>query len=1197
MPTSSETKPHMGTGMAASVTAPKPVAETTVATTKSTLEKTEMPQPIESEQITKEDSPNTVTLMGNRSSSPVAVPTSAVEPEKSTATKPAVEPDVAAMESSPRVEPEVEPEIEPEAEPEPEVTTAEIALTVQPEVAVEPTQAVNPTVSSPVEASPPMASTASVKLSAPTEKQVSAGENTEKKEAGKEETIEKNEAPRKLSLKLRLNPKVLKESLKYVPDVEEKPVSPGPDEAENTDMIENEATDSENEAADEKLAPEADEVTTTPVLGDSTSEEPKREKSPVPETVKESPADLLASRKRSLDHAENEISDEPSTKKNHLEESEDKGAESLKSTADITSQTKSTPTIELSKTKEPEEEAEAVAFVPEKNNESTSPAASEGEIIDAEPMEVEKPKEAEKPKLTKQTEKSKLTIRISPPAFTLTAKKAKPTVSEVTPSSPKKEDEEEGDRKSSLSKDSPIAKPGPIKKSSSSSSEDTPDVPKQLSAEPAKSTASVDISKPVSTMASSVKVEGSLEDGLTNVDAENTEDPILTGSENSAFERQESMAESTAESITDHKEEEELERSPLPASGSDDDNSSGRPTSPRSKESTNDLMESNVKSSREKEPLARSGRRAAQKANKRIAARKEQIANDPNLKGKKRKEKLELKLLSQTSEKKEGKRKHGGQDEEENSPQWVQCDNCQKWRVLPPTVSLADLPKHWYCEMNTHDPPRSNCDAPEQTAEEVTRKKKRRKRGRRPNAELLAEANERAEERAERRGSELGSIKLSRLEKLKERSSTKSPTAEKPEDAPKSSSKQRRASSTSTLSSDAPESPRTDNDHTSQAMEQTKKAASSTGKRSKPDRMDDGGNESAPEVPREKKRGRRGRVPKEDKDKEKEKGKSSKGSKGDKDEDDPDNQEWVQCEKCEKWRKLPKHISASELPDTWYCNMNTWDPKAASCNADEDKADPTHRDLNIFGQQNPTYGSSGKLSYRTLIFGTGKRQNRPISERTRAAESLFNSIEEDQSEGNGYPTVMYANSSAFVSRSSNATRNLDAADRIPFFDYMNNSSLWAELHGCNRRNSSSSFNDGIQNFYGQSGPSLEDLPKETSKTLKDIVYHALGTSTLAGHEVLLEAQCRRWEDAPQKWEDLRAFCTIDLIVALLFELVKDGRVEIIKKNGSNTSYTKVNRYRRVALSAKERSASKKSRRSKCMKISKPWKRERSEVKA
>merc|ERR1712150_5477 len=206
-------------------------------------------------------------------------------------------------------------------------------------------------------------------------------------------------------------------------------------------------------------------------------------------------------------------------------------------------------------------------------------------------------------------------------------------------------------------------------------------------------------------------------------------------------------------------------------------------------------------------------------------------------------------------------------------------------------------------------------------------------------------------------------------------------------------------------------------------------------------------------------------------------------------------------------------------------------------------------------------------------------------------------IEEDQSEGNGYPTVMYANSSAFVSRSSNATRNLDAADRIPFFDYMSNSSLWAELHGFNRRNTSSSFNDGIQNFYGQSGPSLEELPKETISTLKDIVYHALGTSTLAGHEVLLEAQCRKWEDSPQKWEDLRALCTIDLIVTLLFELVKDGRVEIIKKHGSNPPYTtKVNRYRRVALSAKDKSR-KKSRSSKCMKISKPWKRSGSEVKA
>ena len=44
-------------------------------------------------------------------------------------------------------------------------------------------------------------------------------------------------------------------------------------------------------------------------------------------------------------------------------------------------------------------------------------------------------------------------------------------------------------------------------------------------------------------------------------------------------------------------------------------------------------------------------------------------------------------------------------------------------------------------------------------------------------------------------------------------------------------------------------------------------------------------------------------------------------------------EEWVQCEKCEKWRRLPPQISAVNLPDVWYCAMNTWDSNVASCTA------------------------------------------------------------------------------------------------------------------------------------------------------------------------------------------------------------------------------------------------------------------------
>eukprot|EP00571_Detonula_confervacea_P002519 CAMPEP_0172318950 /NCGR_PEP_ID=MMETSP1058-20130122/36301_1 /TAXON_ID=83371 /ORGANISM="Detonula confervacea, Strain CCMP 353" /LENGTH=210 /DNA_ID=CAMNT_0013033877 /DNA_START=76 /DNA_END=708 /DNA_ORIENTATION=- len=46
---------------------------------------------------------------------------------------------------------------------------------------------------------------------------------------------------------------------------------------------------------------------------------------------------------------------------------------------------------------------------------------------------------------------------------------------------------------------------------------------------------------------------------------------------------------------------------------------------------------------------------------------------------------------------------------------------------------------------------------------------------------------------------------------------------------------------------------------------------------------------------------------------------------------------WVGCKKCEKWRKLPDNISAADLPEEWYCSMNTWDTALANCEAAEEE--------------------------------------------------------------------------------------------------------------------------------------------------------------------------------------------------------------------------------------------------------------------
>ena len=41
-------------------------------------------------------------------------------------------------------------------------------------------------------------------------------------------------------------------------------------------------------------------------------------------------------------------------------------------------------------------------------------------------------------------------------------------------------------------------------------------------------------------------------------------------------------------------------------------------------------------------------------------------------------------------------------------------------------------------------------------------------------------------------------------------------------------------------------------------------------------------------------------------------------------------------EKCEKWRKLPADVAPEDLPDIWYCSMNTWDVSLANCDAPEE---------------------------------------------------------------------------------------------------------------------------------------------------------------------------------------------------------------------------------------------------------------------
>lgn len=650
-----------------------------------------------------------------------------------------------------------------------------------------------------------------------------------------------------------------------------------------------------------------------------------------------------------------------------------------------------------------------------------------------------------------------------------------------------------------------------------------------------------ELTKPVSKVAQSVE-PGAQGDSLK------PDSPLIGSSQNSAFDKKEQLSKETKD---------KQPKESYPATDEDLYSLAPNPDS-------SDLSS-----------IQRSGRRAAQQANERIASRQELIIAETLSKPKKKKiivEKPEPKLPG-----KKRKDSELGVDGTDGENQWVQCDLCAKWRVLPSTVDVDKLPNQWYCEMNIYDPLHNSCDATEQTPEEIAKAKRKAKRRLVRRARLEAEA---AASAAASIGDIVEEPKEKEPEKEKEKEAkpkvTKSPAPEKRkrEEKPVEEVKKRE---TPPLNNSDDEAKNSSGSYSDSDQKDSKKARRS--------RSDDGLVEVLEGV-----KGKvRGRI-RRGKDGKDEKTKGRKVSNKGKE----DNQEWVQCEKCEKWRRLPPNISADDLPDVWYCTMNTWDPNTSTCGAAEDKADPSSHIVPGFGVQ-----GGHKLSYRSLIFGTGKKQHRPISERMRAAESLFSSHSYTDSDTVGsHPTVMYANSSVFINR-SNAARAAEErnGDKPTFLEAMSHSNLWAELRGRNRRlNEQAACQNrllDVQSGAGGVGLTFSRLPVDTKQSLKEMVYYALGTATMASHEVLLEAQCRPWEGVPKSWTELRAMCTIELIVACILELVEEGRVEAVPSTSPHRTVLEVMpRYRRVSISSQIpilKSEEDHMPSTRLMKIAKPWK--------
>jgi hypothetical protein len=542
---------------------------------------------------------------------------------------------------------------------------------------------------------------------------------------------------------------------------------------------------------------------------------------------------------------------------------------------------------------------------------------------------------------------------------------------------------------------------------------------------------------------------------------------------------------------------------------------------------------------------SRTGRKAAQEAKGKLSI-KDKDAEPPLESGKKKKKRKRTDCAEVDV---------GGESDVSNETEWVQCDSCGKWRILPDDVKVSSLPNKWYCHMNVYDPKRSSCTAPEQSPKQALKeRKKARKRAKRME---LVEVESTHDD----------------LKKEKQQIFATPVNSPKPTKFVKSGIKVKENVELKKVAPVVAEEQSQPSDSGSDTQKEEKKK----GKKIKPPDASLAAEISDAAADAKKAGRRRGRPSRSQ---------TSATPLSAQESRDEDNVEWVQCEKCEKWRKLPPDISADELPDTWYCSMNTWNPASASCQAPEDETDSQHHEIGTSEWQ-LRQSHAGKYSYRQMIFGTGaKKHNRPMSERSRAAESLF--MRQTEDDENPHPSVMYSKSSCFLPRTSNFNKTNALEDSaLGIFDVLSNSNLWAKLRRMEATPSKVESNSG-----GQSYPKFvayENLPEDIKSAMHEVVLNVLGNCSLTGDDVIGECQRYPGETSTGGLAEIRGYCNTDVIINTLLALVRDGIVEMTYLSDPNVPISQwVPKYRRVrsrrALEAVE--AIKASR---CMKIAKPWK--------
>ena len=602
----------------------------------------------------------------------------------------------------------------------------------------------------------------------------------------------------------------------------------------------------------------------------------------------------------------------------------------------------------------------------------------------------------------------------------------------------------------------------------------------------------------------------------------------------------------------------------------------------------------------------RTGRKAAVDAKEKMSAKQK-----AKLAAKELKEKEKEDHLPESGKKKKKRRRQEDVEEhkpdsdtEQNDTEWVQCDSCKKWRVLPDTVKGSPLPEQWYCHMNIYDKKRSNCQAPEQNQKEALKERKERKRRLKLKKRARREA-ELAESQQQGKKAKLNdeetattttsmTKKKSKLEKLNAEKQAPRSTSPKLTKAVKSKgstveskkaiAETKRANVELGKKSEVKSS---DQVNPTDSGSDTKKENKKKGKKAKKEAQENSDNQDtdAGVDGKKRKRGRPARnqaitAP------------SSASNGKDKDKEDEDNVEWVQCDKCQKWRKLPPHISADELPEIWNCSMNNWNPGNASCQAAEDKTDAHHQEVGTSEWQlRQTH--AGKYSYRQMIFGAAARKpNRPPSERARAAESLF--VMQSNDEENPVATTQYTKSSAFLPRVSNFSKNNAIEEKsLGIFSVLQKSSLWDKLRRMDH-NPAKVLSSNGSNIpgYPKMMKTYECLSNDIKHAMQDVVLHTLEFGCLSADEVIGKTQwfpCERVVSG-----GVKGYCNPDIIIHTLLDLVQDGLVEMNTARDPHMPIAEwVPRYRRVGT-RRAMEAVEAIKASRCMKISKPWKQRSNE---